>query len=394
MRPIASAMSNKYGIRPTVIAGGIISSTAIFASSYATGITYLYISYGLITGLGVGLAYQPSIVILGQYFHKRHALANGFAWCGLSVGIMVFPPLFQTLITYYGWKSAMMIISALNMNIVVSGTLMRPPSDAMNPSSVAEKKIENPEMEVDSLLVENTKQNNPHNWRWFTETTGLHLFCDNPTFVVMCISIFMSGFGYLVAMALYIAKAVSVGIPRINASFLMTIMGVCSIVGRSSHGWLIDLGHLPPMAVFAANLILGGLSLIFVQASSSYILYAVMVGVFGFATGIFMALGAVCLKANVQLKYFSSAMGWYLFHLGLGSLIGPPVAGWMYDKTSNFNLAFSIAGGVMGAAGVLNYIYMCYKKMTSEENRTRLDDKETKVKNIGSSHETSEEVFL
>jgi len=55
-------------------------------------------------GVGVGLLNLPSIVIVGFYFDKRRALANGIAICGTGIGTFVFAPLASYLVSEYGWK--------------------------------------------------------------------------------------------------------------------------------------------------------------------------------------------------------------------------------------------------------------------------------------------------
>ncbi len=97
--------NHRFGPRLTCIAGSLISSLAIFLSSYATGLTSLMIrldtshslhirylsiyrtvkkktffSYGLFGGLGLGLMYLPSVVAVGQYFNSRLSLATGTAF--------------------------------------------------------------------------------------------------------------------------------------------------------------------------------------------------------------------------------------------------------------------------------------------------------------------------
>ncbi|XP_002741643.1 monocarboxylate transporter 12-like [Saccoglossus kowalevskii] len=125
--PLISILNNKFGTRPLVVIGGVLSSAGILLSTFANSVNVLLITHGVVVGFAFALTYGPGIVIVGQYFHKRHALANGIVFAGFGVGIMVFPPLYQTLIDKYGWKGAMTVMAGINMNMVVCGMLMRPP---------------------------------------------------------------------------------------------------------------------------------------------------------------------------------------------------------------------------------------------------------------------------
>lgn len=70
--------------------------------------------------------YLPAIVMVGYYFDKRRALATGIAVCGSGIGSFVFAPLGDALLTRYGWKGAMWIISAISLNGLVFSALFRP----------------------------------------------------------------------------------------------------------------------------------------------------------------------------------------------------------------------------------------------------------------------------
>ena len=68
------------------------------------------------TGVGLGLLYLPPIVMVGQYFRSKRALATGIAVCGSGIGAFVFAPLVEHLIEIYTWKGAMWIIAGITLN--------------------------------------------------------------------------------------------------------------------------------------------------------------------------------------------------------------------------------------------------------------------------------------
>jgi MCP family monocarboxylic acid transporter-like MFS transporter 10 len=62
----------------------------------------LYVTYGVVFGVGASLAYTPSLVILGHYFHRYMGLVNGFVTAGSSVFTMVMPYLIDLLLKQFG----------------------------------------------------------------------------------------------------------------------------------------------------------------------------------------------------------------------------------------------------------------------------------------------------
>lgn len=92
MAPHASILVDKLGCRPTAVLGGTLALIGILTSSFVSSRTELmYVTYGVLMGVGFGLSFQPSLFVMGVYFKKRLGLANGFASFGASVFTIVLP---------------------------------------------------------------------------------------------------------------------------------------------------------------------------------------------------------------------------------------------------------------------------------------------------------------
>ena len=61
-------------------------------STAATSIAVLYLTVGVLTGLGFGLIYLPAIVSVSIYFEKKRAFATGIAVCGSGLGTFIMAP--------------------------------------------------------------------------------------------------------------------------------------------------------------------------------------------------------------------------------------------------------------------------------------------------------------
>ena len=80
-----------------------------------------------VSGIGIGLSYVPSLVIIGSYFEKRRALANGMAFAAGSAGTFVSPPLIKYLLDSYGLDGTFYILGGIVFHVSVAGMLFRPP---------------------------------------------------------------------------------------------------------------------------------------------------------------------------------------------------------------------------------------------------------------------------
>ncbi|CAF0965157.1 unnamed protein product [Rotaria sp. Silwood1] len=124
--PLASALCNKWGCRPIGIIGGIIAAVAVAASVFVPNIQLMWLLFGFIGGIGMGLVYLPSIVMVGYYFDKKRAIATGIVTAGTGIGSITFGPLSRFLFDQFGWKKGLLILSVILLGCVVCCGFMKP----------------------------------------------------------------------------------------------------------------------------------------------------------------------------------------------------------------------------------------------------------------------------
>ena len=127
LSPVACALVTSYGCRRIGVIGGFIFGTSFIISAFANSVDVLCISIGVISSIGLSMAYISSLVIVTYYFEKRRGFATGLAVTGSGLGAFAFPPLFGKLIHIYAWRGALLIVGGIGFNIIVSGALFRAP---------------------------------------------------------------------------------------------------------------------------------------------------------------------------------------------------------------------------------------------------------------------------
>jgi hypothetical protein len=75
--PIASALTDRFGCRRTMIAGGLIASAGCAASAFVNSIDLLCLTFGIVTGFGLSLVFLPATLMVAFYFKRRRAFATG-----------------------------------------------------------------------------------------------------------------------------------------------------------------------------------------------------------------------------------------------------------------------------------------------------------------------------
>lgn len=123
--PIASYLTDRYGCRKVTIVGSITAAIGFLLSSMSNSMEMLFITFGVIAGVGLSLCYVAAVVIVAYYFDKRRSFATGISVCGSGIGTFIFPPVIQYLISEYGWRGCTVLLAGIFLNMCVCGALMK-----------------------------------------------------------------------------------------------------------------------------------------------------------------------------------------------------------------------------------------------------------------------------
>jgi MFS family permease len=113
---------NPYGVRLPMLIGVCLQTTGFITASFATRIWHLYLTQGVLVGLGVGFTYIPSIAVLSQWFHRRRSLANGISAAGSGIGGLLFSFMVRAAIsnTSLAWSLRITGLVSCFMNILAT----------------------------------------------------------------------------------------------------------------------------------------------------------------------------------------------------------------------------------------------------------------------------------
>ncbi len=137
--PLAGLALDRWGPRPVFGFGVMLMAAGLGLSSRAATLNDLLLSYGVITGCGLGVTGLGPVasVVAGWTTRAQRGRAIGIAFAGTGLGSLVFVPLANWLITQFAWRGAYGILSlaclGLLLPLMVIG-LKRPPSGHNQPS--------------------------------------------------------------------------------------------------------------------------------------------------------------------------------------------------------------------------------------------------------------------
>src|SRR5271154_4403609 len=132
---VAGRIQDKIGPLYPSLAGGVLVSLGFFLCAYTTSLTYLFICFGVIGGLGNGFGYATPIPVMAKWFPDKRGLAVGLAVGGYGAGSAIFGPLAQLkLIPAYGLPATFRILSAIIFVMTIAGAfLLRNPPEGYRP---------------------------------------------------------------------------------------------------------------------------------------------------------------------------------------------------------------------------------------------------------------------
>jgi MFS family permease len=334
MAPVVGGLIDRFGPRRVVVPGILILFLGLMLCALIETLTQFYIYFGVIVGMGVtSIGIVSYSAILAHWFEKRRGLASGVAVSGIGLGVFALVPLSQSFISIWGWRLAFIVLGGMYLIILLplNGIFLR-----HKPEEIGQN-IEgmNPEEKGNRPNSGITDHRNS-NADW---TIGKAL--RSGRFWVLMAFPFFSVMGIYIVLVHNVKFLVDQGIDKMTAAFIFGIAGIISAVFRIFWGWLSD--HIGREATYTIGLLFGCLgvaSLLILEVSGIKKLVFAFLIFFGMGWGvtapIFMSVSADLFKG----KIYGLIYGLIEAGIGIAGAIGAWVAGFIFDKTQSYRLAF------------------------------------------------------
>ncbi|XP_033760612.1 monocarboxylate transporter 12-like isoform X1 [Pecten maximus] len=347
--PVVSVLVNKYDIRKVAATGTVIASVGLFLSTFSPNLNVMLIFYSIAGGIGFGILYLPSIVIIGVYFNKRRALATGIAVCGAGVGTFVFAPITKLLLEAYNWRGATWIMSAIVLNGVVFSAIFRPPGKDMNRNDAKIK-------DVYDKCDTGTVQNPGGCFRQFClsmkDMFDFSLL-KSPTMLLYGASCLLVMFGFFIPSNFLPVWASDANLSTGEGAFLISAMGVSNTIARVVIGYITDKPWANCLIINNIALLIGGLATCFVPFYTTFAVLVVYAVVFGIVMAVFILLRSILMAELLGVHRLNSSFGLVGLSMGLSTFVGSPLAGALSDISGNYNVAFYFGGITIVLGGLI-----------------------------------------
>jgi OFA family oxalate/formate antiporter-like MFS transporter len=328
---IAGRIQDKIGPLPCSLAGGILVSLGFFLCSFTSSLTYLYICFGVIGGLGNGFGYATPIPVMAKWFPDKRGLAVGLAVGGYGAGSAIFGPLANLkLIPTYGLPATFQILGAIFFVMTMIGAfLLRNPPAGYRPDGWSPAAAKSAAAARDYTPGEMLR---------------------TPTFYFMWVGYALGCSAGLMVISQLVPFAKSVGIAAAALSTMTLVVGAAgNASGRILSGWMSDrLGRINVLrtmigismiampALYAAG---SDVALLYPAVFVVYWCYGTQLSVNGVAASDFWG------TKNAGVNYGILFTAW-----GVAGIIGPLIGGRLFDRYHNYQAAFYTAAALAGVA--------------------------------------------
>ena len=318
-------LADRWGPRLVCMTGMVFIAMGLFLTSLAQSLTTVYLSYGLLVGLGIAFVYTPSIASVQPWFNKRRGLASGIASSGVGAGTLILPVVVSYLLTEINWREAlqMMSLGVLLIGLTAGFLLKRAPNLSGNTSG-----------QLPGLTLSAALKTPSFRWLYMGTLLGAPVM--------------------FVPFAHISAAARDAGVPDAQAVGLVGLIGIGSLVGRFAIGWLADrMGRIKTLMLMQG---LMGLSYLVWAGAQDPWVFAVFALWFGLSYGsIVSLLPAICMDLFGG-RAVSAIIGTLYTGAALGNLLGPVLAGQVFDMTQSYSLVIWITLGISAMA-----TYSCWR---------------------------------
>jgi MFS family permease len=310
---------DKYSPRLIITFGSILVAIGWLLSSYAPNIYILTITYGVIIGAGVGIAYGAPMRVVTRWFPEKKGFAVGIILGGFGLSPVITAPVARYLIESYGIMQSFKILGiSFGIIIPLLSYPFRYPSDDDYKYLGTALKAE-----------ENTNDINTKEMIKSPNFKGLYF-----NFIIgSMIGLMLVGMTSNVGIEL-------IKLPSKTVTLLVSLFSIFNGISRPIFGWVTDKLSPKKAMTISYVLIISAASLMLIANEGSIILFIISFLIFWFNLGGWLAIAPTSTLNIYGTKYYSQNYGVVFTAYGIGAVIGVVSSGLLLDLLNSYDAIF------------------------------------------------------
>ncbi len=324
LAPVVGILVDRLGPRRLIVGGVFIVALGLFLLSRTSSLAMFYLAFGV---MSIGVSASTSTVLMAavaNWFRRRVGVATGVAASGFGFGGILIPVIVR-LIHVYDWRTTMVILAAgiLAVGLPLSLLIRHRPEqygylpDGDTGDAVAEDKIR-----LSAQVKGGSK--------------GISSVLKSRVFWHISMTLTVQMTVVMAVITHVMPYLTSVNIGRSVSGVVAMAIPLVSIAGRLSVGWLGDKFDKRWVTASAFVLmILGLICFEYASAGRSWLLVPFLI-FFGISFGGNVPMRVALLMEYFGRRNFGTILGFALGIIALVSMVGPPLAGWVFDTWGSY----------------------------------------------------------
>lgn len=357
---LSAAIFGKFvernGPRRSALLAAVLFGMGQAGSGFAVAIDSLVLfllTYGVLSGIGLGIGYISPVSTLVKWFPDRRGLATGMAVLGFGSGALITAPVAAYLIESIGLTTTFYILGTSYFILMTLGALyIAPPPNNWLPENMKKAIISGAEKIKKDLSQSTAKEavKTRHFWMLWI------IMLINTTAGIMMISV-----------ASPMAQKV-VGMSAGAAATMVGLMGIFNGAGRI--GWAAASDYLTRPMVFIIFFIIQLVTFLSLPNTASILVFQIfiflVVSCYG---GGFSNLPAF-IADLFGTKELGAIHGYLLTTWSLGGLIGPTLVSQIYTRTDSYIPVFYLFAGLIALALFVAILLHLDVRRTKKQQQT------------------------
>jgi MFS family permease len=323
------SLSDRFGTRAVLLAGGSILGIGFVASSQAATPLQFQLLFGLLVGLGAGSFYAPLMSITTRWFVRHRSLAVALVSAGMSLGTTTVAPFARWLITAYDWRIALVALGGLAWVIILPAAMfIRQVSGTAEGPTVTGEPV-------------------------YRMTVAQAL--RTPQFAAIALTHFACCAAHSGPIFHMVSYAIDCGVPAMTAATVIGTAGLASLCGRVACGLVAD--RIGAKQTLIAGLMLQAVAVslyLFVSNLTGFYLLAAM---FGLSYGGVMPLYAILVREYFGARIMGSVFGAVAMASTIGMALGPLAGGWLFDTWGSYFWLYIGSAGIGAGAVAIAFLF-------------------------------------
>ncbi|MEO0097952.1 MAG: OFA family MFS transporter [candidate division WOR-3 bacterium] len=320
---IGGRWQDKKGPRVVAITGGILLGLGLILSGLTKSFLGILLSYGILSGIGIGFAYVCPISVGVKWFPDMRGLITGISVAGFGAGALIVAPIARSLIDTINVFNTFILLGISFLILVIIGALiLRNPPEGYKP---------------EGWTPPPTSQATTYGY------SSLEMLSTYQFYLIWLIYFFGCATGLMI-----IGQTSPIGqdlakLTKETAAFAVSLLAIFNALGRIFWGKVSDIiGRMKTL--FLMFLICGIAVFFYTIIPSLPFYYWIGVSLIGLCFGGYLAVFPAITADFYGTKNVGMNYGLVFTAYGVGGLLGNIFAPQVLEKTKSYNLAFIVAG--------------------------------------------------